>query len=62
MCNGVEFLFDEDLNSFTFNFGNDPARKWFEFYITTKTRLGIHQIITTLIILNGGIMKLQVKD
>ena len=40
MCNQIEFLFDEKLNSCTFNFNIEE--KWIEFYITMNKKIGMH--------------------
>ena len=36
MCNEIEFLFDERLQSCTFNFNIEE--KWIEFYVTMKKK------------------------
>ena len=60
MCNQIEFLFDEKLNSCTFNFNIEE--KWIEFYITMNKKIGMHQLNTALTVLNGNIRKLQRKE
>ena len=52
-------LFDEKLNSCTFNFNIEE--KWIDFYITMNNKIGMHQLNTALIVLNGNIRKLQRK-
>ena len=60
MCNQIEFLFDEKLNSCTFNFNIEE--KSIEFYITMNNKIGMHQLNTALIVLNCNIRKLQRKE
>ena len=53
MYNQIQFLFEERLISCTFNFNINE--KWIESYLSFNQKIGIHQMNTALIALNGPI-------